>query len=50
MSFYPYPVGTQTVTLGNGTAEDVLGVGTYKLKLRGGNSLLLHDALYAPGV
>ena len=38
------------MTLGNGTAEDVLGVGTYRLKPRGGNSLLFHDTLYAPGV
>ena len=38
------------MTLGNGTAEDILRVGTYRLKLCGGNSLLLHDALYAPGV
>ena len=50
VDFHPCPVGLQTVTLGNGTAEDVLGVGTYRLKLRGGNSLLLHDTLYAPGV
>ena len=50
VELHPCPVGSQTVTLGNGTAEDVLGVGTYRLKLRGGNSLLLHDALYASGV
>ena len=37
------------MTLGNGTAEDVLGVGTYRLKLREGNSLVLHDTLYALG-
>ena len=36
--------------LGNGSEEDVLGVGTYKLRLRGENTLLLHDAIYAPGV
>ena len=50
VDFHPYSVGLQTVTLGNGTVEDVLGVGTYRLKLRGGNSLLLHDTLYTPGV
>ena len=29
---------------------DVLGVGTYKLRLRGGNMLLCHDTIYAPGM
>jgi len=43
-------VGSQTVVLGNGSEADVLGVGTYKLRLRGGNILLLHDALCAPRV
>ncbi|KAH9608159.1 hypothetical protein KSS87_015573, partial [Heliosperma pusillum] len=36
--------------LGNGSEEDVLGTGTYQIKLRGGNTMLLHDALYATGV
>jgi len=35
--------------LGNGNEEDILGIGTYKLRLYGGNTLLLHDASYAPG-
>ena len=43
-------MGSRTIVLGNGSEEDVLGVGAYQLKLRGGNKLLLHDALYAPGV
>jgi len=43
-------VGSQIVVLGNGSEEDVLGVRTYKLRLCGGNTLLLHDALYAPGL
>ncbi|KAH9618858.1 hypothetical protein KSS87_009464, partial [Heliosperma pusillum] len=50
VDFHRFPVGSQTVMLGNGSTEDVLGVGTYQIKLRGGNVLLLHDALYAPGV
>ena len=50
MDFHRYLVGSQIVVLGNGSEEDVLGVGTYKRRLRGGNTLLLHDALYAPGV
>jgi len=35
--------------LGNGSEEDVLGVGTYKLRLHGENTLLIHDAIYALG-
>jgi len=50
IDFHLYPVGLQTVTIENGIVEDVLGVRTYRLKLRGGNLLLLHDTLYAPGV
>ena len=50
VDFHRYPVGSQTVVLGNGSEEEVLEVSTYKLRLRQGNTLLLHDALYAPGV
>jgi len=50
MKFYAYPVGSRTIVLGNDSEEDVLGVGTYQLKPRAGNKLLLHDALYAAGV
>ena len=44
------PTGTQYVILGNGAQEEVIGVGTYQLKLHLGCTLLLHDVLYAPGV
>jgi len=50
MEFHHYPMGSQTFVLGNNSEEDVLGVGTYQFKLYGGNKLLLHDALCAPGV
>jgi len=45
-------IATQWVhgLLVNDSEEDVLGVGIYQLRLHGGNKLLLHDALYAPGV
>ena len=36
--------------MGNGSEEDILGEGTYQLRLCGGNKLLLHNALYAPRV
>ncbi|KAG5524057.1 hypothetical protein RHGRI_030902 [Rhododendron griersonianum] len=44
------PVGNQSVFMGNSSAEDVLGVGTYQLKLQSGRTLILYDVLYAPGV
>ena len=50
MDFHHYPVGSQTIVLSNGSEEDVLEVGTYKLRLRGGNTLLLHGGIYAPEV
>jgi len=47
MKFNRYPMGSRTVILGNDSKEDVLRVGTYQLKLHGGNKLLLYDTLYA---
>ena len=43
-------VGTRDIKVGNGVSVEVLGIGTYKLELRGGRTLLLHDVLYAPGI
>ena len=40
-------VGTRDIKVGNGVSVEVLGIGTYKLELRGGHTLLLHDVLYA---
>lgn len=50
VNFHCNPVGSQTIVLGNGSEEDVLGVRTYKLRLHGGHTLLLHDALYTHGM
>jgi len=50
VEFHCYLVGARTVILGNDSEEDVLGVGTYQLRLCGENKLLLHNALYALGV
>ena len=33
--------------MGNGANVQVQGIGTYKLELRGGRTLLLYDVLYA---
>ncbi len=34
----------------NDSSVDVLGVGMYKLIMRGGHTSYLHDILYAPGI
>ena len=44
------PVGCRGIKVGNGASVEVLGIGTYKLELRGGRTLLLHDVLYVPGI
>ena len=36
--------------MGNESRVEVLGIGTYKLQLHHGRTLLLHDVLYAPGM
>jgi len=47
VDFHYYPVGSEIIALGNDSEEDVLGVGTYMLRLHRKNMLLLHDTLYA---
>ena len=44
------PVGSGDIKVRNGASVEVLGIGTYKLELRGGRTLLLHDVLYAPEI
>ena len=44
------PSGSKVLCMGNGDSVDVLGMCTYKLDLRGGRALLIHDVLYAPDV
>jgi hypothetical protein len=41
------PVGSRWMCIGNESRVEVLGIGTYKLQLRHGRTLLLHDMLYA---
>ena len=50
VDYHRVPAGTQYVTLGNGTQEEVLGVGSFQLKMKNGKILLLKDVMYAPGV
>uniref|UniRef100_A0A2N9ER43 Integrase catalytic domain-containing protein n=1 Tax=Fagus sylvatica TaxID=28930 RepID=A0A2N9ER43_FAGSY len=42
------PAGSRWMRMGNESRVEVLGIGTYKLQLRHGRTLLLHDVLYAP--
>ena len=44
------PRGTHKVFVGNGTIDDAIGVGSYKLHLRSSRTLLLHDVLHVPGI
>jgi len=45
------PVGSRDIKVGNGASMEVLGIGIYKLNLRGGRTLLLlHDVLYSPEI
>ena len=44
------PVGSRDIKVGNGASVEVLGIGTYKLELHCGRTLLLYDVLYAPEI
>jgi hypothetical protein len=44
------PAGNRWMRMGNESRVEVLGIGTYKLQLHLGCTLLLHDVLYAPGM
>ena len=44
------PIGSRDIKVGNGASVEVLGIGTYKLELHGGRTLLLYDVLYAPEI
>ena len=50
MEYHRIPIGSRDIKVGNGASVEVLGIGTYKLELRGGHTLLLHDVLYAPKI
>ena len=47
MDFCRIPKGSRSIYMGNNTSMGVLGIGTYKLLMRKGHALYLHDALYA---
>lgn len=49
VEYHRVPTGKK-VFMGNDSSVDVLGIGTYKLKMRGCSALILYDVLYAPDV
>ena len=44
------PAGSRKVYMGNESSVEVLGIGTFKLEMRRGRTLYLHDVLYAPDI
>ncbi|OMO59691.1 hypothetical protein COLO4_34116 [Corchorus olitorius] len=48
VEFRRIPTGSRSMKMGNDSSENVLGIGTYKLEIRGGRTLFLHDVLYVP--
>ncbi|KAK2993245.1 hypothetical protein RJ640_015724 [Escallonia rubra] len=50
VGYHRIPVGSKHIFMGNNSSEEVLGVGSYQLKLRNRRTLLLKDVRYAPTV
>jgi hypothetical protein len=46
VEFHRIPIGSKNITVRNRASVEVLGIGTYKLDLQDGRTLLLHDVLY----
>ena len=50
VDYYRIPIGSRDIKVGNEASVEVFGIGTYKLELQGGHTLLLHVILYAPEI
>ena len=50
IEFWWVPDGERWIYVGNNARISVKGIGTCKLVLRGGRTLLLHNILYAPSI
>jgi len=50
MDYHRVLVGTQYIMLGNDTQKEILGVGSYQLKMKNDKSLLLKHVMYATRV
>ena len=48
VEYYRVPTGSRWMRMRNESRVEVFGIGTYKLQLRRGLTLLLHDVLYVP--
>ncbi|KAL0448762.1 UNVERIFIED_CONTAM: hypothetical protein Slati_1432600 [Sesamum latifolium] len=50
VDYHRVPACGHYITMGNGAQEEVLGIGSYQLKLSTGRELLLTDVQYAPNI
>ncbi|XP_022853910.1 uncharacterized protein LOC111375338 [Olea europaea var. sylvestris] len=50
VEFRRIPTGTKWIYVDNDDRVEVKGIGTCKLHLRSGRTILLHDVLFAPGI
>ncbi|KAL0316519.1 UNVERIFIED_CONTAM: Retrovirus-related Pol polyprotein from transposon TNT 1-94 [Sesamum radiatum] len=50
VNYHRVPACSHYIAMGNGTQEEVLGIGSYQLKLSTGCELLLSDVQYAPNI
>ena len=50
MEFHRISKGNKCIYMVNNAFAAMLRIGTYKLELRGGRTLYLHDVLYAPKI
>ena len=47
VDFPQIPKGSRSIYMGNNTSADMLGIGNWKLIMRKGHTLYLHDVFYA---
>ncbi|KAK4429093.1 hypothetical protein Salat_1209300 [Sesamum alatum] len=50
VDYHRVPACSYYIAMGNGTQEEILGIGSYQLKLSTGRELLLSDVQYAPSI
>ncbi|KAL0311684.1 UNVERIFIED_CONTAM: hypothetical protein Scaly_2917200 [Sesamum calycinum] len=50
INYHRVPACSHYIVMGNGAQEEVLGIGSYQLKLSTGCELLLSDVQYAPNI
>ncbi|KAK4414767.1 hypothetical protein Salat_2583600 [Sesamum alatum] len=50
VDYHRVPACSHYIAMGNGAQEEVLGIGSYQLKLSTGRELLLSDVQYAPSI